>query len=79
MSIKEIKEAIDDNKIYFGIKQAVKQKKDISFVFISKDARDSTVQKLEDAKVEFIVLKTKAEMAKNLNLDFESEVFSIKK
>jgi len=79
MSIKEINEAIEKNKVYFGIKQAIKHKKDINTVFIAKDTREETVQKLEDAKIEFIVLKSKAEMSKNLNLDFISEVFSIKK
>ncbi len=79
MSIKEIKEAMEDGKVLFGIKQAIKHKKNIKTVFIAKDTRDETVEKLEDAKVEFIVLKTKADLTKNLNLDFMSEVFSIKK
>lgn len=79
MSIKEINEAIEKDKVYFGIKQAIKHKKDLETVFITKDAREDTVQKLEDAGIEFIVLKTKLEMTKNLNLDFTSEVFSIKK
>ncbi len=79
MSIKEIKEGIDSGNVYFGIKQAIKHKKDIKTVFIAKDTRDETVEKLEDAKIEFIVLKSKADLTKNLNLDFNSEVFSIKK
>jgi ribosomal protein L7Ae-like RNA K-turn-binding protein len=79
MTIKEIKEAIKDNKIYFGIKQALKRKKDIKAVFITKDTREETVEKLENAKIEFSVLKDKDEITKNLNLDFTSEVFSIQK
>ncbi len=47
-------------------------------VFIAKDTRDETVEKLEAAGIEFDVLKSKAELAKELNLDFECEVFSIK-
>ena len=77
MSIKEIKEALKDDKVYFGIKQALKHKKDIKAVFITKDTREETVEKLEDAKIEFSVLKDKDEITKNLNLDFTSEVFSI--
>ena len=38
---------------------------------------DETVEKLEAAKVEFDVLKSKADIAKELNLDFECEVFSL--
>ena len=79
MSIKEIKEGIENKKVYFGIKQAIKHKKDIKTVFIAKDTRDETVEMLEAAKIEFIVLKSKADLTKNLNLDFTSEVFSIKK
>ena len=79
MTIKEINEAIEKNKIYFGIKQAIKHKKDIKTVFIVKDTREETVEKLENAEIEFIVLRTKDDMKKNLNLDFTSEVFSIKK
>jgi len=79
MTIKEIKEAMKENKIYFGIKQTIKHKKDLKTVFITKDTREETVKKLEDAKIEFSVLKDKDELTKNLNLDFTSEVFSIKK
>ena len=79
MSVKEINEAIEKDKVYFGIKQAIKHKKEIKAVFIAKDTREETVQKLENAGIEFSVLKTKLEMAKNLNIDFPSEVFSIKK
>ena len=81
MSIKEIKEAMDEGKIMFGVKQAVKHSKgkgNSVKVFVAKDARDATIDKLEEAKVEFEVLKTKEEIAKELGTDFESEVFSIK-
>ena len=50
----------------------------ISNVFIAKDTRDETVEKLEDANIEFVVLKSKADLAKELNLDFECEVFCLK-
>ncbi len=79
MSVREIVEAIKSKKAIFGIKQAIKHKKDIDSVFICKDTRDETVDKLEEEKIEFVVLKTKKEMAKELNLDFLSEVFSVKK
>jgi ribosomal protein L7Ae-like RNA K-turn-binding protein len=79
MSIKEIKEGIDAGKVLYGIRQAIKNKKDIKTVFIAKDTRDETVEKLEKAGIEFVVLKSKEDLTKNLNLDFTSEVFSIKK
>ena len=78
MSVRDIEDALKENNVYFGIKQCLKHKKEIKHVFITKDARDSTVEKLENAKIEFIVLKTKKDLTKLLNLNFESEVFSIK-
>ena len=77
MSVKEIKEAMVGGNVYFGVRQALKNAKKVSNVFIAKDTRDETVEKLEEAKIEFIVLKSKAELAKELNLDFECEVFSL--
>ena len=79
MSIKEIREAMEKGKVCFGVRQALKLGKKAKDVFIAKDARDSTVEKLEVAKVEFDVLKSKEELAKELNLDFECEVFSVRK
>lgn len=78
MSIKEIRESMEKGRVYFGIRQALKNAKKLKSVFLSKDARDSTAEKLDSANIEFTVLKSKDEMAKELNLDFECEVFSLK-
>ena len=78
MSVKEIREAIEEGSVLFGIRQALKGSKKVEKVFITKDTRDETVEKLEAANVEFDVLKSKADIAKELNLDFECEVFSLK-
>ena len=78
MSVKEISEAIESGNILFGVKQALKVGKKLKNVFIAKDTRDETVEKLDAAGIEFDVLKPKADLAKELNLDFMCEVFSIK-
>ena len=78
MSVKEIKEAIEKEKVLFGIKQALKNSKKLKNVFIAKDAREETIEKLEKAGIEFTVLKPKKEISRELNLGFESEVFSLK-
>jgi len=83
MSVKEISEAMEKGSVRFGIRQALrgasaKGKDRIKSVFIAKDARDETVEKLEAANIEFVVLKSKEDLAKELNLDFECEVFSAK-
>ena len=77
MSVKEIKEAMEGANVLFGIKQALKIGKKAKNVFIAKDTRDETVEKLEAAKIEFDVLKSKEDLSKELNLDFECEVFSL--
>ena len=77
MTIKDIKEAMENECVFFGIKQPLKNKNNLGAVFIAKDARDETVERLEGADIEFVVLRPKAEMARELNLDFESEVISI--
>ena len=78
MSVKEISEAMKGGNVIFGIRQTLKLGKKAKNVFIAKDTRDDTVEKLEAAKIEFDVLKPKADLAKELNLDFECEVFSLK-
>ena len=79
MSVKEIKEAMANGKVCFGLRQVLKGGKKVKDVFIVKDARDETVEKLEAAKVGFDVLKSKEDVAKELNLDFDAEVISIRK
>ncbi len=74
MSVKEIKDAMEENAALFGIRQALKKGKESRGVFIAKDSRDSTVDILENLGIEFVVLKSKADLAKELNLDFETEV-----
>lgn len=78
MSVKELREGIEEGNVVFGIKQALKLGKKVRRVFIAKDTRDETVEKLEEAGIEFDVLKSKVELAKELNLDFYTEVFSLK-
>jgi len=77
-SIKELREGVEEGRVVFGIKQALKLSKEVKHVFIAKDTRDESVEKLENAGIEFDVLKSKADLTKELNLDFECEVFSLK-
>ena len=82
MSIKELTEAMKNETLSFGIKEVLKaakakKLKKTSKVFVSKDARSTTIEALEKAGVEFEVLKPKEEIAKTMGLDFESEVFFI--
>jgi len=78
MSVKELREGIEAGKVFFGIRQALKLGKKAKNIFIAKDTRDETVERLESAGLEFDVLKSKADLTKELNLDFGAEVFSLK-
>jgi ribosomal protein L30E len=78
MSIKEIKEAIQGKKAIFGIKQVLKSKKKFKKVFISKDTREETKQKLINTKIDFETLKSKKDLTKELELKFETEIIAIK-
>ncbi len=80
MSLKELSEAVKTETLKFGVKQvlkAVKDKKITGKIFVAKDAREDTINKLQKAGVNFEFSKTKAEISKSLELDFESEVFFI--
>jgi ribosomal protein L7Ae-like RNA K-turn-binding protein len=81
MSIKEIGESMRQGKVVFGIRQAVKlsKRKKKPKVFVVGDVREETVKILQQAKINFDSLgkKEKKDIAKELGLDFESEVFSI--
>jgi len=84
MSISEIKGAMEKKKSAFGIKETLKffkkskAKSKKAKVFVARDARDEIIKKLENAKIEFEVLKTKNEIAKELGVNFLSEVFLVK-
>jgi len=52
----------------------------IAGIFLARDSREDTRKKLENGKIEFEALKTsKEDIAKELGLNFESEVFLVKK
>jgi ribosomal protein L7Ae-like RNA K-turn-binding protein len=77
MSVNEIKEAMKNGSVYFGLKQTLKNKKKIKSTFVAKDTREEILKELENNKIEYKPLKSKKEMSKLLDLNFTSEVFSI--
>lgn len=82
MSVKEINDAMKEDKASFGIKRVLKLAANKKLpksaqIFVAKDAREETIEKLEEAKVDFEILKKKEELAKDLGLSFESEVFLV--
>lgn len=84
MSLKEIEEGMNEGKVLFGLREALKNssagkgKNKIKKFFVVKDARPETIKKIENAKIEFETLKDRMIVKHDLNLDFECEVFSLK-
>lgn len=80
MSLKDIKDGIEKGSVLFGFKQAVKgfnPKKKMK-VFVAKDVRQDILDRLNELGMEPEFLRTKQEITKELNLDFECETFLIK-
>lgn len=82
MSIKELSEAQKKNNVSYGVREVLKlakakKMKKTSRVFVCKDTREETLKSLETAGVEFEVLKNKKDVARELELKFDSEVFMI--
>jgi ribosomal protein L7Ae-like RNA K-turn-binding protein len=80
MNLKELKELYTGGKVHLGIKEVLKSSKKKGKklkVFVAKDSRDETIKKLGDAGINFEFLKTKKEISDELDLDFESEIYSI--
>ncbi|MEM4605766.1 MAG: ribosomal L7Ae/L30e/S12e/Gadd45 family protein [Candidatus Pacearchaeota archaeon] len=77
MSIKEIKEKYLEGKAFFGIRETLKKykKKKKVKIFVSKDAREETIKKLKENGINFEFTKKKEEVAKELGLNFQSEVY----
>ena len=78
MTITEIKKAIESGKIKFGAKEVLKHGADK--VFLAGDARQEIEDKIKEKGIEVIRLKEdKEKIAKELKLEFLSEVFAIGK
>lgn len=82
MSVKDISDAMKSGEVYFGLRQtlrnAIKGKNKKSKVFVVSDARETTIKKLQDSGIEFSKIKNVEDSKKELNLDFECEVFLLK-
>lgn len=76
MTIIELKKAIENDKIEYGVKQALRNNH--NKVFLSNDARTETEALLKEKGIEIIRLnEDKERIAKDLKLGFMSEVFSL--
>ena len=76
----ELKKAIEERKVLFGIKQVMKNTKDLEKVFVVTDCRNEIIGILENNKVDIEFLDfSKEKLANKLMLDFKCEVFGLRK
>ena len=76
----DIKKRIETGKVLFGIKQTLKNIKNVEKVYVPTDCREEILKMLYNNKLE--VKKTefsKTDMASKLELDFQCEVFAFRK
>lgn len=78
--VQDLKKRIDAGEVFFGIKQSVKNSKDLEKVIISNDCRADIIEKLKTCNVDLEVLEiSKNEVSEKLELNFRCEVFGVKK
>lgn len=78
--VTEIKKSITSGKVFFGIKQSLKNSGRIKKIYLPADAREDTIKILKDKKMEIELLDiSKEEAAQKLELDFLCEVFGMRK
>jgi ribosomal protein L30E len=76
----ELKRAVESEKVFFGIKQALKNPGKIKNAYISSDSREQIRNLLKMNKIPFEVSDlSKDELAGKLEIDFKCEVFALKK
>ena len=78
--VDEIKRSLEEQKVFFGIKECLKKSKELERVVVAVDHRKDVARLLEANKVKFEVSEfSKQEIASRIGLDFKCEVFGIKK
>lgn len=78
--LSEVKKAVESEKVYFGIKQTLKNSDKIRNVYISSDSREQIRNLLKMNKMPFEVSEfTKEELAGKLEIGFSCEIFGLKK
>ena len=78
--VSELKKRIESGKIFLGIRESLKNLKDMEKAIVASDCRSETIEMLKSRNINVEIRDiTKEEMAKKLELDFKCEVFGIKK
>ncbi|MCH7568144.1 MAG: hypothetical protein IIA87_01870 [Nanoarchaeota archaeon] len=78
--VHELKQHILARKVFFGIKQSLKNSKNLNKALLSSDCREEIMDLLEKNKIDIEIMDfSKQELADKLELDFKCEVFGLRK
>ena len=78
--VHELKKSVEEGRIFFGLKQTLKNSKELNRIFVSSDCRKDVINKLKNQKVDVELAElNKEDLANTLELDFHCEVFGLKK
>lgn len=78
--VHELKNSVEEDKVFFGIKQCLKKSSEIGGAVIVSDSRDEIKKLLKANGISFREIElSKREVAERLSIDFECEVFGIRK
>ena len=78
--VTELKKFIDNKKVFFGAKQALKNSKELNNVIVPMDCRADVKNILQLNKINFRVIDLKKEELRiKLGIDFQCEVFCLRK
>lgn len=78
--VEEIKKFLEQNKVFFGIKECLRKSKSIDKVIVSGDCREDVKKTLTVNKINFFVSElSRQDISNKLNLNFTCEVFGLTK
>lgn len=78
--VSALKDFIDEEKVFFGIRESLRNANKLDMAFVPADCRTDVLEILKKNKIEIEKLDlTKKELADKLILDFECEVFGVRK
>ncbi|HIG52086.1 hypothetical protein CXT76_00510 [Candidatus Parvarchaeota archaeon] len=76
----ELNSAMNSGSLFLGIKQSLKNSKDLDKAIVSSDCRKNIIDLLKANKINILISElTKDEIKERLEIEFYCEVFGLKK
>ena len=76
----EMKELIENDKVFFGVRETIRNAKNVERVIVPSDCRQKSKEMLEKSNLEIEFVEfSKQELVEKLGIEFQCEVFGVKK